>query len=73
MKDPLEIYKTTSVGISEFSGKIKRIENLLNEELGRPDKDAAGVYIPTNMDAHIRIQVFKQCLKILREDAESET
>lgn len=49
--------------------KIERIERLMRDEENRQDKDAAGVYIPRNMDAHIRKQAFSECLKILRDGA----
>ena len=55
------------INMSDLDSKINRIKVLLEIESNRQEKDKAGIYIPTNMDAMIRKKALEDCLKILED------
>ena len=45
---------------------VERVEWMLSMEAQMPQKDAAGIYIPSGMDAVVKIKALEEVLKILR-------
>ena len=46
----------------------ERIKQLLDCAVRMPAKDAAGVYIPSGMDATVRAKAIADCLKIVQDE-----
>ena len=45
---------------------VERVEWMLSMEAQMPRKDAAGIYIPSGMDAVVKIKALEEVLKILQ-------
>lgn len=52
---------------------IERIQQLLDCANKVPEKDAAGIIIPSGVDARERVKALKECLKIVKDTELKET
>jgi hypothetical protein len=51
---------------------VERVERMLSMEARMPQKDAAGIFIPSGMDASVKVKVMEDVLKIMREKKQDD-
>lgn len=47
---------------------VERIEYMLSMEVNIKQKDDAGIYVPANVDAAVRVKQLKEVLDILKRE-----
>ena len=52
---------------------VERVERMLEMEARMLQKDEAGIYIPSGLDAAIRVKSYDECLRIMKEEKRNET
>ena len=52
---------------------VERVTRMLEMEAQMPQKDEAGIYIPSGLDAAIKVKSYEECLKIMRSEERNET
>jgi hypothetical protein len=51
---------------------VERVERMLSMEARMPQKDAAGIFIPSGLDAAVKVKVMEDVLKIMREKKQDD-